>query len=350
MKAMKIHPAAEMFPMMDDAAFEALAANIKAHGQREPIIVHDGSILDGRNRYRACLHVGTQPEFMDWSGSGDPIAFVVSMNLHRRHLNESQRQMIARRIANMQRGDNQHPGEDLQISRTSVPQAAKLLNVGERGVREAGVILRSGTAAEISAVERGEAAVSTTAKAIRERESKAARKPKAPSAPNAGKPKVYAPEGVQLSDHIRAGIALEAEGKSPEEAATQIKIGIGNYRILRDIVLLSENSNLSRIHQSLVQNTLADLDKSRQMAAVPEEIETLRLRVWGGKGAREGREQSRLEQFARTIGIIAEVCAAALTVDIPYLSEDTERESIARLKECQRAITKLCNNILEVRK
>ena len=51
--AIKPHPAAEAFPMMDDGRYGELLADIRENGQREPITLCDGMILDGRNRYKA---------------------------------------------------------------------------------------------------------------------------------------------------------------------------------------------------------------------------------------------------------------------------------------------------------
>ena len=78
-------------------SFSFAGADIKANGLREPITLHpDGSILDGRNLYRACLAVGVDAVFTKWDSTGTPEAFVISKNLARRLLNESQRAMMAK--------------------------------------------------------------------------------------------------------------------------------------------------------------------------------------------------------------------------------------------------------------
>src|ERR1041385_5743384 len=95
---LEFHPIASLFPMMDDDELAELADDIRDQGQREPIILHEGKILDGRNRYLACERAAVEPIVENFSGD-DPLAFVVSLNLIRRHLSESQRAMVAAKIA-----------------------------------------------------------------------------------------------------------------------------------------------------------------------------------------------------------------------------------------------------------
>jgi N6-adenosine-specific RNA methylase IME4 len=89
---LKHHPAADAFPMFDAKRHAELVDDIKRHGQREPITICDGMILDGRNRYKACRELGITPKTRDWQG--DPWAFAWSLNGQRRDLVDEQRYLI----------------------------------------------------------------------------------------------------------------------------------------------------------------------------------------------------------------------------------------------------------------
>lgn len=93
---MNEHPAAALFPLMDDVALAALADDIRAHGLRDPIETLNGELLDGRNRLRACDLAGVTPRFVEATLNGEsPTEYVVSRNLHRRHLTTAQRAALA---------------------------------------------------------------------------------------------------------------------------------------------------------------------------------------------------------------------------------------------------------------
>jgi ParB-like chromosome segregation protein Spo0J len=102
-QAKAFHPLADLFPLMEGAEFEELVADIKANGQHARIVLKDGMILDGRNRYRACRRLGVEPSFACEAYSDqiiDPAAYVVSANIRRRHLNREQRaELIIKIIA-----------------------------------------------------------------------------------------------------------------------------------------------------------------------------------------------------------------------------------------------------------
>lgn len=155
---------AGLFPLIDGDEFNDLAADIAAHGLREPIVLYDGAILDGRNRYAACLSAGVAPRFVEYDGD-DALAFVLSLNLHRRHLDESQRGMVAARVANM---PAHRPLESTSIDvLTTQPDAARMLNVSLPTVQRARVVLDHGAPELVDAVERGDVAVSTASEIAR---------------------------------------------------------------------------------------------------------------------------------------------------------------------------------------
>ena len=161
---MKFHPIANIFPLMDGEPLREFCDDIKANGLRIPIALHDdGSIIDGRNRYRACLACGIEPTFEQWSGQpGQEVAYVLSLNLTRRHLNESQRAMVAARLATLDRG---RPETNAQICAfTSQPEAAELLNVSRRSVQSARAVTDKGTPELVEAVEQGKITVSQATK------------------------------------------------------------------------------------------------------------------------------------------------------------------------------------------
>lgn len=155
---MKFHPLAEIFPLIEGYEFAGLVEDIRINGLREPIVLYGGQVLDGRNRLRACKTAGVVPRFETYAGD-DPVGYVVSLNLRRRHLDESQRAMVAAKLATMKRGYNQHS----PIGETSQARAAELLNVGKRSVERAAEVRESGTPELQQAVERGGVSVSAAA-------------------------------------------------------------------------------------------------------------------------------------------------------------------------------------------
>lgn len=167
------HEFANLFPMLYGDALDALRDDIRANGVREPIVFLDGHILDGRNRYQCARDLGIEYPRVEFTGD-DALSFVISHNLHRRHLTESQRASIAQRVANMGRGRNWGNSANLQNKplseraapqppRVSVDDAAKMLNVSPRSVHTARKVHEHGTPELVQAVERGEISVSAAA-------------------------------------------------------------------------------------------------------------------------------------------------------------------------------------------
>ncbi len=160
-----IHPVAAIFPLMVGHEFHTLDVDIRENDLREPITLHpDGSILDGRNRHRACIMAKVEPKFVEWDGQGTPEAFVISKNLLRRHMSESQRAMAAAKLADMPQGAR----SDLRpIGAMSTADAAEVLNVGERSVTRAKSVRKSGNLKLVEAVETGTMSVAAAERKTR---------------------------------------------------------------------------------------------------------------------------------------------------------------------------------------
>jgi N6-adenosine-specific RNA methylase IME4 len=145
---MKFHQLANLFPMMEPTEFKALVEDIKQNGQLHPIVIWEDQILDGRNRWRACEKLNIEPKYTTFDGS-DPFSFVVSLNLHRRHLSSSQRAAIAlsfeehfaKEAARIQRtGKKINLTQKVEYGRnerTAASQAAKLLRTNRTYVSTA---------------------------------------------------------------------------------------------------------------------------------------------------------------------------------------------------------------------
>ncbi len=180
------HPLADLFPMMSEAERAPMVADMKANGFRagEEIVLLDGKILDGRNRYVAAIAAGLIDDSdIPFAGEGDwmfrlfdeqdgggPLAWVIAKNIHRRHLDESQRAMVAAKIETLKQGRPKSEAEpadgkqaNLRVSRT---EAANLLNVSPRSVTSAAVVRDQAEPEIRRAVEQGQLAVSAAAKAV----------------------------------------------------------------------------------------------------------------------------------------------------------------------------------------
>jgi hypothetical protein len=136
----EVHPAAEVFPLMSDEALDSLAASIKAYGLWRPVVLIHGKILDGRNRYLACLKAGVEPKFKDYEGPDDIdslCGYVAIENLDRRDLTPSARALVARRFNKLMR--HRKASAPRQTEMPNVPNVADVnhaANVVMSGIPE----------------------------------------------------------------------------------------------------------------------------------------------------------------------------------------------------------------------
>lgn len=99
-----VHPAADLFPLIEGDQFQELCESIGKHGLEEDVVLtHDGLLLDGRNRLRALLVTGQCERFrrLDEVYAKDYVGFVVRLNIHRRHLDATQRALVGKKIKGM---------------------------------------------------------------------------------------------------------------------------------------------------------------------------------------------------------------------------------------------------------
>lgn len=151
----QFHEHANIFPLLKGRALDELVSDIAEHGLREPIMIFGGKVLDGRNRMLAMLRLDpnfspkSAPKMFATFDGDDTLEWVISKNLHRRHLNESQRAIVAAKASLASPGKNRwHRG-------LSSPRAAKMLNVSHGLVNEAKRFIRA-RPKDVAAVEAGE--------------------------------------------------------------------------------------------------------------------------------------------------------------------------------------------------
>lgn len=189
-----VHPVASLFPMIDDDALNALAEDIKKNGQREPILVafldgrelNEPVVVDGRNRFKACEIAGVEPEFSnDYVMEPHEIGpWVISHNLHRRHLTTSQKAAVAvayeaelAKLAKARQGQRNDlkSKKDIPVNlpectkgEDSRDSAGDLFQVSGKSVSDAKYVSKHDPEA-FQRVRDGKQAVSAAAKAIREK-------------------------------------------------------------------------------------------------------------------------------------------------------------------------------------
>jgi len=183
----EFHEAANIFPMLPDDELQSLAEDIKTNGLQVPIELLDDKIIDGRNRYRACQIVGVTPKMVKVY-TEDPIAYVMTVNLHRRHLTPSQRAMAAARAREKYDQQAKDRQEATQITGGKPPvvetlpppgreaenrdfgksrdQAGKIACVSGRTVDKASKVLAEAPAETVKAVTDGKMTVTAAVRGL----------------------------------------------------------------------------------------------------------------------------------------------------------------------------------------
>ena len=211
-----IHPAADLFPMVEGDEFAELCTDIKERGLAQPITIWtDGSLLDGRNRLLACYETHQEVVLDRYEGT-DPVQFSLSANLHRRHLNPGQRAVVALKVRELlqpaakerQREAGEQFGKGAKVSadlrepiatptehRKSTAEAAKATGASTRTVEQAARVEKMAPDL-LPQVQAGTMALDKAHKEAQQRE-----RQQAASRPQPEMPKVDEKQTITLLDH-----------------------------------------------------------------------------------------------------------------------------------------------------
>jgi len=173
---LKQHPYGKLFTLPDEENLLQLSLDIRKNGLNNPIVLLDGKVLDGWCRYLVCDLACIEPEFGEYGGN-DPLGYVVSQNLCRRHLDKSQRAAIAAELSNLEKGQRADEMGKSQIGKfthlkpTTQPEAADLLKVSTSLVKHGKQILRDAPE-KFEEVKRGDKTVHKALQEIKEDQKK----------------------------------------------------------------------------------------------------------------------------------------------------------------------------------
>ena len=298
----EMHPLTEVFPPMDPDQFDDLKASIATNGQRNPITIWHNQIIDGRHRYLACTEMDIEPIFQFLEDDADPLVYVVELNGLRRHMNTSQRAMVAAQLSMKPKpGRNSGPNNETVVS---ITQASNAFAVSERMVYDARKVIEYGDEELIrrckmpsSVPQRERLAVSNAAEIVTgnlEREQAAA---KARWEEQEETKRLIAEMEANTAAQIDE--AVEEERRKAAEAERQ--------RVLAE--------------KGLTEEYQAELERVQQRAAEQEQ----RRQAAEAERARVQEEQAQAEQERQARETQLQEQAAALEAERQQLNAERER-------------------------
>ena len=257
----ELHPLCALFPRMAGAEFEALKADIKANGLRQPIVTHQGMILDGGNRYAACMEVGVKPLMTEYTGN-NLVTYVMSANFHRRHLTEGQQAAIVASATDWAKaqthGGNRKSDQAEGLPLETVKQRAAVAGVTERTQRDADKLVRDRPEVAKQVVEGKKSLYQAVKEGKPAKKAKPARfdppPPPAEDHQDDDAIQILSEENDRLNDRL-AVVALhgtDEERRAAEETIVQLRAMVKTLTVELDAVkasrdsLMSENGELKR--------------------------------------------------------------------------------------------------------
>lgn len=180
-KELEFHPLCTIFPQASTEELEALGKDIKEKGLLEPIVLLDGKILEGRNRYVAATGAGVAlteddfEEFLPGNGDGaespwqDPVEFVISKNLRRRNLTPAQVAQCVVELVEFGKKGQRTPKKHMESRRhvSSISQIAKQSHVSRQAIKTAKRIKEKGAGEVVEAVKTGKVSSRAASKLVK---------------------------------------------------------------------------------------------------------------------------------------------------------------------------------------
>ena len=133
----RVHPIAALFPRLPPEEFSRLRDDIRVHGVRFPVVVCGDWFCDGRMRLSACEDLEVDPPVRELEPETDVVQWIVSANVHRRHLSTSQRAVLGALMAEAEGVTLDDAARFMNVSRMSVARARAVQEVGSEALREA---------------------------------------------------------------------------------------------------------------------------------------------------------------------------------------------------------------------
>jgi ParB-like chromosome segregation protein Spo0J len=163
-KTYEVHHFANIFPPMTGKEFSDLLDDIRVNGQTQPATLWREKLIEGKHRQEACKQLGRELKVTVFTGTEEEaLKFVISQNLHRRHLNPSQLGLIAAEIANVKLGANQHTKQEGSID---LPIAAKMVGVSEKSVKRCRNVLQKAAPELVQQIREGKLRVGKVNKKV----------------------------------------------------------------------------------------------------------------------------------------------------------------------------------------
>lgn len=332
--------------LLQDSVIEEYAAAIKEGVEFPPVVLfYDGAdhwLADGFHRVRAFLAAGLAsiPADVRQGTRRDAILYSVGANEAHglRRTNDDKRRAVLT-LLNDGEWAKWSDGEIARRCFVSQPFVSKLRPATQNVMSDRTYTTKHGTVATMNT-----AAIGKT----KEEDMEAI----ASDRPVQGSwVKINVPEGIDIIDLCRRGLALEADGV-PSMAGIADELGIAErtYATLRQIVLLADNTELSARDREIAQEAIRLVRETQQVSAAWEVAEPLAVRVWG-EGKRVdllNMAEKRLERFERSFGIILQTCMTTNEVDLPYLSADRAKKAIRDISTARGALLRFAERIKEI--